>query len=91
MNEDGTAEVPLGEHGEIWAKGPNVMKGYWRNEKATNEILTKDGWLMTGDIGYVDQHEKFFIVDRKKVYFQNSSKRRMTNIRRNLSRSKDFR
>lgn len=42
------------------------MKGYWRNSKATSETLTPDGWLKTGDIGYVDEFGKFFIVDRKK-------------------------
>lgn len=42
------------------------MKGYWRNPKATENVLTNDGWLMTGDIAYV-QNGKFFMVDRKKV------------------------
>lgn len=67
MNEDGTAEVPPGERGEIWLRGPTVMKGYWRNEKATRETLTSDGYLRTGDIAYVDEQGHFFIVDRRKV------------------------
>ena len=66
MNDEGTAEVSRGERGEVWAQAPNVMKGYWRNEKATKETLTDDGWLKTGDIGYVDEEGLVFIVDRKK-------------------------
>lgn len=53
--------------GEVWVKGPNVMKGYWRNEKATRETITEDGWLKTGDVAYKDTRGKFFIVDRMKV------------------------
>ncbi len=48
MLEDGT-EAPMGESGEMWVKGPQVMKGYYNREEATAEIL-KDGWLATGDI-----------------------------------------
>ncbi|KAI4147691.1 MAG: hypothetical protein LQ340_005430 [Diploschistes diacapsis] len=66
MNDDGTAEVPPHEHGEIWVKAPNVMKGYWRNEKATKETLTPDGWLKSGDIGYFDKDGLVYIVDRRK-------------------------
>lgn len=64
--EDGKTEVPDGERGEIWAQGPNIMKGYWRNEKATRETLTPDGWLRTGDIAYKDPSGNFFVVDRMK-------------------------
>lgn len=67
MNDDGTTEVPQGERGEIWIRSPGVMKGYWRNEKATKETKTDDGWLKTGDICYVDRQGLFYIVDRKKV------------------------
>jgi len=48
-------------------RAPNIMKGYWRNAKATSEILTPDGWLKTGDICRANKDGKFFIVDRKKV------------------------
>lgn len=57
------------EHrGELWCKGPNVMKGYWKNDKATKETFSPDGegWLRTGDVAYVDESGTFFIVDRIK-------------------------
>ncbi len=66
MNAEGTAEVPRGTAGELWVRAPNVMKGYWRNPAATSETLTPDRWLKTGDICYVDEHNRFTIVDRKK-------------------------
>lgn len=64
-NQEITARGP-DARGELWAKAPNVMKGYWRNPKATAETLTPDGWLKTGDIAYVDENGLFTIVDRKK-------------------------
>lgn len=67
MNVDSTAEVPQGERGEIWIKGPTVMKGYWRKPEATQETITEDGWLKTGDIAYIDKEGHLFIVDRKKA------------------------
>lgn len=57
------------EHrGELWCRGPNVMKGYWRNEQATRNTFSPDNerWLRTGDVAYVDKHGHFFIVDRIK-------------------------
>lgn len=64
MLEDGS-EAPMGEAGEMWVKGPQVMKGYYNREEATAEIL-KDGWLATGDIAFMDELGFFKIVDRKK-------------------------
>jgi long-chain acyl-CoA synthetase len=64
VGEDG-AQVATGDYGEIIIHGPNVMPGYFDNEAATAESI-RDGWLYTGDIGYVDDDGYFFIVDRTK-------------------------
>ncbi|WP_413789664.1 AMP-binding protein [Metabacillus rhizosphaerae] len=53
------------ELGEIIIRGPQVMKGYWNNKEETEAIL-KNGWLLTGDIGYMDEEGFFYVVDRKK-------------------------
>ncbi|MDE6132392.1 MAG: AMP-binding protein, partial [Oscillospiraceae bacterium] len=52
--------------GEILVKSPSVMAGYYKDEKATAEALTPDGWLRTGDLGYADENRKIFITGRKK-------------------------
>ncbi len=52
--------------GEIWAKGPNVMKGYYKNPEATSEVLTPDGWFRTGDIGKFDSSNRLYIKGRMK-------------------------
>ncbi len=57
--------LPVGEIGEIAAKGPQVMKGYWNRPDDTEQTF-KDGWLLTGDLGYMDEKGYFYIVDRKK-------------------------
>jgi acyl-CoA synthetase (AMP-forming)/AMP-acid ligase II len=59
-------DVAEGEEGEIWVRGPQVMRGYLNNQEATAETLTGDGWLRTGDIGRVDDDGYFYIVDRLK-------------------------
>lgn len=62
---DDGSEAPIGEPGEMWVKGPQVMKGYFNRQEATDEIL-KDGWLATGDVASMDENGFFKIVDRKK-------------------------
>ncbi|MCM1133854.1 MAG: AMP-binding protein [Ruminococcus flavefaciens] len=52
--------------GEIWAKSPSVMAGYYKNPEATAEALTEDSWLRTGDLGYVDSTRHLYITGRKK-------------------------
>jgi long-chain acyl-CoA synthetase len=64
IRNDKGEKQPINQHGEIWIRGPQVMKGYWHNPKATQEAITDDGWFKTGDIGYLDQSHALFIVDR---------------------------
>lgn len=59
-------EMPVGEVGELCIKGPQVMKGYWQNQAATDEMLDADGWLKTGDIAVIQPDGYMRIVDRKK-------------------------
>ncbi len=63
-DEDGRS-LPPGEPGEVCSRSPGVMQGYWRSPDTTAEAL-RDGWLQTGDIGYLDEDGYLFIVDRKK-------------------------
>ena len=64
LKEDGS-EAQIGEPGELWVKGEQVMRGYWQRPEATNEVL-KDGWMATGDIVVMDESYSLRIVDRKK-------------------------
>ena len=63
--DDYTKIVPLGEPGEVFIKGPQIMKGYWNKPEATENQI-KDRWLLTGDIATMDEDGYFYIVDRKK-------------------------
>ncbi len=66
-------DVPVGEVGELWVRGPQVMDGYWNNPAETANVLKPGGWLATGDIARVDQDGFFYIVDRKKNMILSSS------------------
>lgn len=65
MDETGTQERPVGEVGELWARGPMVVKGYWNNPEATAETFI-DGWVRTGDLARLDKEGWCYIVDRAK-------------------------
>ena len=58
--------LPAGETGEIWLSGPNRMLGYYRNEEASREVLTDDGWYRTGDLGWLDDDNYIHYVERQK-------------------------
>lgn len=66
IRDDDGNTLATGEEGEVCAKGPQVMPGYWNNEAATADVMTKDGYFKTGDIGVLDEKGFFHIVDRKK-------------------------
>src|SRR4029078_10952855 len=65
---DPSTESQLGvdQDGEVWVRGPQVLKGYLNNEAATKTTIDDDGWLHTGDIGHIDADGHLFIVDRRK-------------------------
>ncbi|MBP7843196.1 MAG: long-chain-fatty-acid--CoA ligase [Proteobacteria bacterium] len=66
IRDDNEKEVAQGETGEICAKGPQVMPGYWQRPDETKKVFTEDGWFKSGDIGFMDADGYFRIVDRKK-------------------------
>jgi 4-coumarate--CoA ligase len=63
------AELGANENGELCFRGPNIMKGYLNNPDANASTL-KDGWLHTGDVGYVDEDGHFYVVDRFKEFIK---------------------
>ncbi len=65
LDED-DQELPVGEVGEICLRGPQVMAGYWQHPEETAKVFTPDGWLRTGDMGFMDARGYFKITDRKK-------------------------
>ena len=66
IRDDDGNELPLGQAGEICARGPQVMAGYWQRPEETAQVMTKDGFFRTGDIGVMDDKGMVKIVDRKK-------------------------
>ena len=63
IDEEGR-DLPCGEVGEIVARGPRVMSGYWKDEEKTHKTIDKDGWVHTGDMGYMDEDGYFFLAGR---------------------------
>jgi long-chain acyl-CoA synthetase len=66
IRDEACHEMPVGEPGEICARGPQVMPGYWQRPDETANVMTKDGFFRTGDIGVMDDQGRIRIVDRKK-------------------------
>lgn len=65
MSEDASEELAIGEVGELWARGPQIVKGYWNRPEATAETFV-DGWVRTGDLARLDDEGYCYIVDRAK-------------------------
>jgi len=65
MDADGTRELPAGQIGELWARGPMIVKGYWNKPEATAATFV-DGWVRTGDLARLDEEGFCYIVDRAK-------------------------
>lgn len=66
VKDDAGNDLPIGESGEVCVRGPQVMRGYWNRPEETAMVLSPDGWLRTGDIGYMDQKGYVYLQDRKK-------------------------
>ncbi|KAK3150392.1 hypothetical protein QOZ80_3AG0232590 [Eleusine coracana subsp. coracana] len=66
VDPDSGEALPVNRTGELWLRGPYVMKGYFKNTEATQSTVTPDGWLKTGDLCYIDEDGYLFVVDRLK-------------------------
>jgi long-chain acyl-CoA synthetase len=66
IRDDNGNSVAIGETGEVWVRGPQVMQGYWGRADETRKVLTDNGWLQTGDIGLIDLQGFVKLQDRKK-------------------------
>jgi len=92
IDEDGK-ELPPGEVGEILARGPRVMTGYWKDEEKTSKTIDKDGWVHTGDVGYVDEDGYYFLAGRSSDMIiragENISPEELENVIRNYPKVED--
>jgi len=66
IRDDAGKVLAIGEEGEVWVRGPQIMKGYWQQPDETDRVLSADGWLRTGDIGAFDVQGFLKLLDRKK-------------------------
>ncbi len=66
IRDDKEKVLDINQEGEIWVKGPQVMKGYWKKAEETQKVFDKNGWLRTGDIGKIDDKGFLYLLDRKK-------------------------
>ena len=66
VKDDAGNDLPAGQSGEICVRGPQVMRGYWHRPDETAKVMVADGWLRTGDVGYVDERGYVYLQDRKK-------------------------
>ncbi len=66
IRDDAGNELPIGQPGEVCVRGPQVMRGYWNRPDETAQVMLPDGWLRTGDVGYMDEKGYVYLQDRKK-------------------------